>query len=345
MTARHRTSSHLGRWPVAVLGALALAFTGRPTAAVTLSLGDIVVSDYAGANARGGKIVKIDPVTGGQTLISENGELDYPWSLAVEASRTLVVIDKPFETSPAQVLRINPSDGGQTVLSVGGLLVDPSGVCIGGAGFIYVANRLASGTGSILRIDPTTGGQTTIVQSGLLASIAGLTIDSAGFLYANVAPGGGSGLAVMRIDPSGGGLQVVSSTSTPRWFSGIAVATSGTIYSSEIYYGNGVLEINPVTGSQTFISQYGWMEDPWGVAMDLSDNVVVADGEDASAGRILRIDRVTHAQTLVSSGGLLVDPSGVAVVPEPGALWLAATAVPGGLAWLIRRCRRGGRRA
>jgi len=131
----------------------------------------------------------------------------------------------------------------------------------------------------------------------------------------------------MRIDPSGGGLQIVSSTSAGRWFSGIAATDSGKLYPSEIFYNNGILEIDPVTGSQTFISQGGLMSDPWGVAMDLAGNIVVVDSEWWNPGRVLRIDPVTHAQTLIASGGLLVDPSGVAVVPEPSATILAVGAV------------------
>lgn len=326
---------------VLALTAVAIPLAGSPAVAVTLQLGDIVVSDF-NDNAtvtRGGRIVKIDPGTGSQTLISENGEIDYPWSLAVETDRKIIVIDKPFQTSPAQVLRINPADGGQTVLSTGGLLVDPTGVCIGNSGYIYVGNSLGSVTGSVLRIDPVTGGQTTVVQSSLLRGISGLTVDTAGYLYANVTPSGGSGLAVMRIDPLGGGLQIVSSTSTGRWFSGIAAADSGKLYSSEIYYSNGILEIDPVTGSQTFISTYGYMSDPWGVAMDLAGNIIVADSGWWGAGSVLRIDPVTHAQTLISSGGLLVDPSGVAVVPEPSAMLLAAGTVPFVLGWAGRRRR------
>lgn len=242
-------------WRIPFFAVAVMLCLVSPCLAVPLQLGDIVVSDFNDNETvtRGGRIVKVDPNTGGQTLISENGEIDYPWSLAIAPDRRIIVIDRPFETSPAQVLRINPADGSQAVLSTGGLLVDPTGVCIGGSGFIYVGNSVGSGTGSVLRIDPVTGGQTTVVQSTLLRGISGLTIDTSGYLYANVTPSGGSGLAVVRIDPVGGGLQIVSSTSTARWYSGIAAADSGKLYSSEIYWNNGILEIDPVTGSQTFI--------------------------------------------------------------------------------------------
>lgn len=335
--------SRSGACSVAILGAATLAFSGGPAAAVTLSLGDIVITDYVNSGGVRGRVLKIDPTTGAQTTITENGELDNPWSLAVEASRTLVVADMASGSNAAQVLRINPADGGQTVLSSGGLITVPTGLCIGNAGQIYVANNLGSGTGSVLRIDPTTGAQTTVVESGSLGGIWGLAADTAGYLYANVyanpSPTSPGGMAVMRIDPTLGGLQVVSSTSAARWYTGIAVATTGTIYSTEIYYNSGILEINPTTGSQTFIWQGTVSNDPWGVAMDLSDNVVVADGIWGGGGAVYRLDRVTHAQTMISSGGLLVEPRGVAVVPEPGAFWLAATAVPGAIAWFARRRR------
>ncbi len=70
-----------------------------------------------------------------------------------------------------------------------------------------------------------------------------------------------------------------------------------------------------MTGAQTVVSSGGFFVGPYGLAIEASGNILVAD---ANAQAVIRVDPVSGAQTLVSSGGLFVVPAGIAIVPQIG---------------------------
>src|SRR5262249_32636544 len=63
-----------------------------------------------------GKVVKVDPVTGSQTVIAQGGNIAHPYGIAVDSNGKLVVSDMSSFGGQGSILRIDPSNGTQTVL-------------------------------------------------------------------------------------------------------------------------------------------------------------------------------------------------------------------------------------
>jgi hypothetical protein len=89
--------------------------------------GQILVTDAAIAMADGsivGGVVRIDPTTGVQRLLTRGGLLNQPLSVAVEPDGHIVVTDR------VGVVRIDPVTGAQSLVSSGGNLSGPQGITI-----------------------------------------------------------------------------------------------------------------------------------------------------------------------------------------------------------------------
>jgi len=306
-----------------------LYFPFVPSAlAVTLTPGDLIVADFNGAFGShsgnsplgSGRILKVDPITGAQTMISSGSFLDAPYDVGIDAAGNIVVLDKahPDEgaSTTGQIIKVNPADGNQTVISQDDLFVKPMGLAIDASGNIILADQTYGGTGGIIMIDPTTGAQTAIATGGFINSPSDVTIDGDGNLYVTSGVSGG-GLVVVKVDPTTGGQTLIYSETFNVWFSGIVVDdTTSTVYVNEIYYNNGIIQIDTDTGAQTFLSSGSPFQDPYNLDIDLAGNLVVADTNWFGEGKIIRIDPVSGVPTVVSSGGLLVDPAGIAVFEE-----------------------------
>ena len=123
-----------------------------------------------------------------------------------------------------------------------------------------------------------------------------------------------------------GAQTVVSSGTFSAWYDGIVTSAAGDIFVSELYFNNGIIKVDPITGAQAFLASGGNFQDPYGLDIDLAGDLIAADANWFGPGRVIRVDPTTGLQTLISSGGLLVDPSGIAVfaaqgnVPEPSTL-------------------------
>ncbi|MFH1336566.1 MAG: PEP-CTERM sorting domain-containing protein [Candidatus Zixiibacteriota bacterium] len=309
-----------------------LYFAFIPSAlAVSLIPGDLIVADFNGywdsATPPGspqGRILKVDPATGAQTMIASGGELNAPYDVGIDAWGNIIVVDAG---GIGQIIRVNPADGTQTVISEDNLFAGPLGMTMDASGKnIFVADATYNGTGGIIKIDLDTGNQTSYATGGLIQRPSDVTIDDAGNLYMTSGLTGGWG--VVKIAPDG--IQTVHSFSTaPTWYTGIIFDdTSGNAYVNDLYYINGTRKVFP-DGTQSILSSGSNFQDPYGLDFDLSGNIVVADSNHFSGGKIIGLDPSTGVQTLISSGGLLMDPAGIVVysesVPEPATMLLLGT--------------------
>ncbi len=192
-----------GSWAISVvvsiviLGTISLA---PPASAVTLNPGDIIVADVAAG------IIRVDPVTGDQTLVSSGGLFVSPFDVAIDANGDIIVADVA-----AGIIRVDPDSGDQTLISSGGLFVGTPGVTIDANGDIIVSGGTGGG---IIRVDPTGDGavpgsaQTEVSSKGLFIDPFGVDIEANGnIIVVETTTFGGS---IIRVDPDSGDQEKVS---------------------------------------------------------------------------------------------------------------------------------------
>ena len=258
--------------------------------------GSLYVVDM-GAFAQGptpaadGRIIRVDPATGAQSLVSQGGELVDPAGIAVAPDGTLFVVEN-VGVGPAQnpaVVRIDPASGAQSVLTRGGNLCYPFGIAIEPSGNLIVTDfgDLVGGTnpidcpqdfGSVVRVNPAGAQQ---------------------ILSFNDVPNPGNllrGVFGAAIEP-GGGILVVNQTGAQA-----AVAA-----------------INPQNGSQTAVTPNSSAADafelPQRVAVLPDGNLLVADyALNDQEGGLVAVDRATGAARILRQGTLFNNPLGLATV-------------------------------
>ncbi len=123
-------------------------------AAVTINAGDILVADNGSP-----RVIRVDPVSGAQTLVSSGGLFVAPIGLALEASGDILV------TTPGTsrgVIHVNPINGAQTPVSTGGLFANPIGLAIEASGNILVSDQTTLINGAVIRVTPVGGAQTPV---------------------------------------------------------------------------------------------------------------------------------------------------------------------------------------
>lgn len=309
-------------------GVFLLLFLGlvTPSGAVTLNPGDVLVADSDAFGGMGG-VIRVDPVTGAQTLISSGGFFKDPIGIAFAANGDILVSDfQAFAGEKGGVIRVNPMTGAQTPVSSDDLFVNPIGIALEASGNIVVAEL--TGLPGVIRVNPTTGVQS-IVATGdnfvfCFDPPSCLLPPSAPWGIA-VAPDGTGTLFVadrnsnniVRVNPSTGAQTVLPVSGGLIRPGGVAFDAAGQLLVTARVSpigGWGVFRINPLTGAKDFIADVGAFDlpEPPGVAVEATGGILVTDIVSMS---IFRIDPVTHAKTTLSSGGSLVTPRWMAVVP------------------------------
>ncbi|MEK6277226.1 MAG: hypothetical protein AABM29_04350 [Actinomycetota bacterium] len=326
-------------------------------AAAALSPGDIVVADPGAAS-----LIKVDPSSGQQTLLSDNtmSTLDLfetPYAVALEAQGTLLVADSsgPPPSTTGAVIRVDPDTGQQSLVSdnaVSGLdlFEDPQGIVVTRAGEAYVSDASADGdTGAVIKVELTTGQQSLVAANSLSAvdffdNPAGIAREANGKLVVadlDSPPGATDDGAVVGVDPETRVQTLVSDNvlSTLDLFynpAGVAVEADKDLLVTNVgadLPGTGVLHVDRSTGQQFPLSLGGDFVQPWGIVLDAERRALVADQQafpDAGGG-VIKVNPSTGVTTTVSSNavslpGLFVDPAGLLVVP-PTCLGRYATIV------------------
>jgi DNA-binding beta-propeller fold protein YncE len=146
--------------------------------------------------------------------------------------------------------------------------------------------------------------------------------------------------AVIHINPGTGAQTVLSSGGYFDDPLGIALAPDGTIFVTDAGHGDWrfrrpedekIIQVDPGTGTQTLVSTGGWLLSPFGIAVEPSGNLIVADRQ----GRLVRINRHTGQQTLLAAGGYFSDPKQVKITPQ-GDILVADTHALGGTGAIIQ---------
>lgn len=257
-----------------------------------LKRGDIVVGT-------GSRIVRIDPMSGAASIITEGGEIGNAVGLAFDTHPHIVVV-----TDGGKVLHVVPASGAQHVVLNNGWLFQDIAVRPDGD---YVVVNLPSATPSgLFRIDHNTG-----VISKLNTGThfgdgpMGVVIGTDGHYY--VAELGAR--AVIRVDKDTGAETVVSQ-------GGHFISPSGIVRSSDghllvVDHGSDtVIHVDPATGHQHLISSSGHLQAPVDIAVDANGKILVVD---LMGDKLIRIEPTTGVQTVIVEGGLLAGVRSVKV--------------------------------
>ena len=201
-----------------------------PTDVVRAPNGDMLVVDINAFGGLGG-VIRVNPVTGARTTVSENNSpsggpsfVD-PFGITLAANGDILVADQNAFGGPGGVIRVDPGTGARTTVSdntdTGPAFEAPWGIVALANGDILVADAAAPDAGGgVIRVDPVTGARTTLsansspagapnfadpIQLALAANGDVLVADSGAF----------SGGGVIRVDPVTGARTTVSENTSP----------------------------------------------------------------------------------------------------------------------------------
>jgi hypothetical protein len=243
--------------------------------------------------AADGRIIRVDPASGAQAVVSAGGELVDPAGIAVAPDGTLFVVEN-VGIGPARdpaVVRIDPATGAQSVVTRGGNLCYPFGIALEPNGVLVVTDfgdLIVAGQpqidcpqnfGAVYRVNPGTGAQSVLSVNQVL---------NPGNLL--------RGVFGAAVEP-GGGVLVVNQTGAQA-----AVAA-----------------LNPANGEQTAVTPNSTTADafelPQRVAVLPDGNLLVADyALNDLEGGLVHVERTTGAARILRQGTLFNNPLGLALV-------------------------------
>jgi hypothetical protein len=281
--------------------------------------GDVLVVDPRASDGSGSRaLVRVDPTTGRQTIVSARQHFVSPAGVAVEATGDVLVADASAVDGNGAVIRVDRVTGVQTVLSKGNLFRDPSAVVVTPQRRIVVADRSAFGGGGLITVDPQTGAQTSLSSAPEVQGSFNLTVDdpAIGSLVVLCLNANGWRRAV-RVDPNGGAVVVVAGEPVD----GIAVdeARRVLLIARPVEIGPTMLVAHRSDGTRDVLSTGQLLGDPVRLRREGTDTVLVTDRKpDGGDPGLIRIRLGDGEQRLLSSGGVLTSPMDLVVVPPLG---------------------------
>jgi VCBS repeat-containing protein len=250
---------------------------------------DVATGDIFVIN-RDGRIVRIDPETGDQTVLEESGPvIAIAGHIAIDPETGAL-----FALDQSRIVKVDPVTGEETILAE--QFHDPWDLEIDGNGDLIVTRPEI---GAISRINPETGVVTFIRSGG--GFWAGLAIEANGRLLVS-----DLGLnRIVRVHPTTGSLQTVSSGRLLSQPNDIAVDALGNILVAD---GSGkVIRIDPVSGAQTLLASGGNLNNTFSVIVDGEGDIFATN---LNSNRVIRIDPASGAQSVVSEGDSLTSTAG-----------------------------------
>jgi PKD domain len=254
--------------------------------------GSLLVADmgaYATSTDRtpDGRIIRVDPVSGHQSVVTQGEHLVDPAGLALAPDGVIYVVENVGTSGSPGVVAVNPTTGAQTVVSQGGQLCYPFGIAVGADGALLVTSYgdFSDGTtivncqhdfGALIRIDPATKAQSILSRNApewgnLFRNPLGVTVEPGGrILIVNQ----NGGTALIAVDP-GTGVQDAETpnTSTDRVVvpQRAALTPDGDVVVSDFTLDDlegGLVSVTLSTGAQSILRQDRTLfNNPLGVAV------------------------------------------------------------------------------
>jgi sugar lactone lactonase YvrE len=274
--------------------------------------GDLLVADLGEPNRRDGAVIRVDPLSGRQSLLSSGGEFFDPAGIAVAPDGQIYVVDNRAPDNDGAVIRVDPRTGAQTVVTErssepGRDKLDlPFGIAVEGDGKLLVANRVApnqvpiacQALGRVVRVDPVSGDQHEVANAGHIAWPLGVAVGPGGdIVVANECPRHGGLILVHRL---GLHQSMITSNSdrdllvTPER---IAVDPGGGLLVSDFGAGpdgdGGIVRVDPETGAQSLVRAGELFNRPLGIAVVANRQpsaALTVDPPVVAAGRPVRLD-------------------------------------------------------
>ena len=121
--------------------------------------GSLLVADMGVPNQKDGALIRVDPFTGAQSVVSSGAGFYDPAGIAVAPDGTLYVVDNLSADNNGGVIRVDPRTGAQKLIAsnfnVLGLFDLPFGIAVDRDGSLVVVNRRTAGalpTDCLLRL-------------------------------------------------------------------------------------------------------------------------------------------------------------------------------------------------
>jgi sugar lactone lactonase YvrE len=193
--------------------------------------GSLLVADmgsYATPSDRtpDGRIIRVDPVTGQQSLVTSGNLLVDPAGLAIAPGGLIYVIENVGTIGQPGVVSVDPATGAQTLVTQGGQLCYPFGIAVHPNGSVLVTDYgdFSDGTtvincthdfGALVKVNPVTKGQSILSRNAaqwgnLLRNPLGVTVEPGGrILLVNQ----NGGTALVAVNPETG-VQDAETTNT-----------------------------------------------------------------------------------------------------------------------------------
>jgi DNA-binding beta-propeller fold protein YncE len=249
-----------------------------------------------------GRIIRVDPITGRQSLLAGGAPLVDPAGLAVAPNGEVYVVDNHEADGSGRVIRIDPASGAQTVIAEGALLDLPFGILVDRDGSLVVSNRVTPGScapgqvGYLVRVQPANGSQSLLSggSASLFSYPLGVALDAAGrIVFANECGEPGLGRVVTDL------IQQVLTTNnaadllvTPER---LALDPAGDFLVSDWSLGDGdggIVKVDADSGTQRLVRQGELFNHPLGIDTVISRPPVAALGAPSpvAAGRRVTFD-------------------------------------------------------
>ena len=282
--------------------------------------GDILVADMGSPCLvsrcdNDGRIIRVDPITGRQTLLASGAPLLDPAGIAVAPNGSIYVADNYAADDDGAVIRVDPLSGAQTLVTEGEHLDLPFGILVDQDGSLVVSNRMAPGSGCsgapgrLVRVQPG-GVQQILFEGGLFRYPLGVALDAQNRIaFANEC--GPNGL--LRL--AGGILSPITSNNdsdvlvTPER---MALDPAGNFLVSDFSVGDGdggIVRVDTSAGgAQSLVRQGDLFNHPLGIATVVNRPPSAALNiapRAVAAGKPVRLD-----------GGGSSDPEGLRLVYE-----------------------------
>ena len=255
--------------------------------------GSLLVADmgeYASATDRtpDGRIVRVDPVTGQQSLVTSGSLLVDPAGLSLAPDGQLYVLENVGTTGNPGVVKVNPATGAQTLVTQGDELCYPFGIAVHPDGSVLVTDygdfddgegtvvNCTHDFGALVRVNPGTGAQTVVSRNApewgnLFRNPLGMTVEPGGrILLVNQ----NGGTALVAVDPRTGVQDAETpNTATDRLVvpQRPALTPDGDVVVSDFTlddFEGGLVTVDLPDGTQSLLRQdRGLFNNPLGVAV------------------------------------------------------------------------------